>query len=276
MAFLVKSCGGLAVRGSGAYNVALFHFVGTVMFVKVVGALAHPLVLAVFAAAAVAVLAAAALSGPGFAREWWGLGTAFSMLRYTAWAALVLVPVMLVLAGGNASCGRVVAAAAALVLALVCGWYSWSIWDWREQARSVPPIHDISTNLDEMPQFRVLAPDNPNRDNWLEQHRLGYADLQTVEVPLSVANVIALAERYARRRGWEVALADPEGGRLEATETSRWYGFKDDLVVRARPLAAGRSSVDLRSVSRFGGSDLGMNAERIRGLLAAMPADESP
>ena len=246
------------------------------MFVKVVGVLAHPVVLAVFVAAAVVVLAAAMLSGPGFANEWWGLGTAFSMLRYTAWAGLVLGPVMLVLAAGNASCRRIVPAALALVLALVCCWYSWSIWAWREQARSVPPIHDVSTNLDEMPQFRTLSPDNPNRDNWLEQHRRGYADLQTVEVPLDVANVITLAERYARSQGWDVALADRDNGRLEATETSRWYGFKDDLVVRVRPLGPGRSAVDVRSVSRFGGSDLGMNAIRIRKLLAAMPGDASP
>jgi uncharacterized protein (DUF1499 family) len=66
--------------------------------------------------------------------------------------------------------------------------------------------------------------------------------------------------------GWELVAADSAAGRIEATATTRWFGFKDDVVVRIRPDAAG-SRVDVRSVSRVGRSDVGANAERIRAYL---------
>ena len=67
--------------------------------------------------------------------------------------------------------------------------------------------------------------------------------------------------------GWALVAADSAQGRLEATATTRWFGFKDDVVVRVRPDGAG-SRVDVRSVSRVGGSDVGTNAARIRGFVA--------
>jgi uncharacterized protein (DUF1499 family) len=53
---------------------------------------------------------------------------------------------------------------------------------------------------------------------------------------------------------------------IEATATTFWFGFKDDVVLRIRPTANG-SIVDVRSVSRVGQSDLGANAKRIRAIL---------
>ncbi len=61
----------------------------------------------------------------------------------------------------------------------------------------------------------------------------------------------------------------PEEGRFEATETSAFFQFKDDVVLRVRPSETGEGSiVDMRSVSRVGVSDLGMNAKRVRAFLA--------
>jgi uncharacterized protein (DUF1499 family) len=62
---------------------------------------------------------------------------------------------------------------------------------------------------------------------------------------------------------------DPAQGRIEATQTSRFYGFKDDLVVRVRE-KDGRVAVDLRSKSRVGRSDMGQNAKRIREFIARL------
>ena len=67
--------------------------------------------------------------------------------------------------------------------------------------------------------------------------------------------------------GWEIVSTDRASGLIEATETTRWFGFKDDVVVRVRAAAAGGSRVDVRSVSRVGGSDVGTNAKRIREYL---------
>ncbi|MFN7054328.1 DUF1499 domain-containing protein [Hyphomonas sp.] len=67
-------------------------------------------------------------------------------------------------------------------------------------------------------------------------------------------------------RGWTLILAEPEEGRIEATETSFWFGFHDDILIRVRE-EDGAARIDVRSVSRVGLSDLGVNAKRIRGLL---------
>jgi uncharacterized protein (DUF1499 family) len=64
----------------------------------------------------------------------------------------------------------------------------------------------------------------------------------------------------------------PAEGRLEATDTTFWFGFKDDVVVRVRPDGTG-SRVDVRSLSRVGRSDLGMNARRIRRFLERLRGD---
>jgi uncharacterized protein (DUF1499 family) len=66
--------------------------------------------------------------------------------------------------------------------------------------------------------------------------------------------------------GWEIVAADSAAMRIEATATTRWFGFKDDVVVRIQPADSG-SRIDVRSVSRVGRSDVGTNAKRIRSYL---------
>jgi uncharacterized protein (DUF1499 family) len=99
-------------------------------------------------------------------------------------------------------------------------------------------------------------------------HASAYGDLRTVRVPMNVADAIRRAEALARDRGWEVALVDTEAGVLEAVDTSLFFRFKDNVAVRARPDPAGGSQVDMRSISRVGGSDVGVNAKRVRSFLA--------
>jgi uncharacterized protein (DUF1499 family) len=71
----------------------------------------------------------------------------------------------------------------------------------------------------------------------------------------------------------------PDEGRLEATDTTFYFGFSDDIVVRVRPAAAG-SRVDVRSESRVGLGDAGTNARRVVNYLfvlhsiAASPSSE--
>jgi hypothetical protein len=150
-------------------------------------------------------------------------------------------------------------------------------------ARTVPAIHDISTNLDDLPRFVTLPPRKdsletvPDEDpalkgqspetRWKTLHRRAYGDLRTVRLPTSPAETLARAERLARERGWQVAKADAGTGTLEATDTTFFFRFKDDVVVRVRPGPGGGSLVDMRSVSRVGGSDVGVNANRIRAFL---------
>lgn len=153
-------------------------------------------------------------------------------------------------------------------------------------ALTVPAIHDISTDLADPPAFRTLTlrADNldavPGMDDtemkgmspqqrWVLIHQKEYGDIRSVRINEPVPSVIAKAERLAQARGWDVAIALPEEGRLEATETSALFRFKDDIVLRVRPTDTGEGSiVDMRSVSRVGVSDLGVNAKRVRSFLA--------
>ena len=153
-------------------------------------------------------------------------------------------------------------------------------------ALTVPAIHDVSTDLADPPAFQTLALRTDNLDNipgaddkdmrgltplqrWALVHQKAYGDIRSVRINEPVPMVIAKAERLAKARGWDVAVSLPEEGRLEATVTSAFFRFKDDVVLRVRPSDAGEGSiVDMRSVSRVGISDLGMNAKRVRAFLA--------
>ena len=99
-----------------------------------------------------------------------------------------------------------------------------------------------------------------------DAQRKGYPDIQPkmLEVPPQVA--FARALETAERMGWTLVANDPAEGRIEATDTTFWYGFKDDIVIRVTRAGAG-SRVDVRSVSRVGRSDIGTNARRIRRYL---------
>jgi len=67
--------------------------------------------------------------------------------------------------------------------------------------------------------------------------------------------------------GWQIVDSNQDQGRIEATATTPWFGFKDDVVVRVMPADHG-SRIDVRSVSRVGKSDLGTNARRIQEYLS--------
>lgn len=142
------------------------------------------------------------------------------------------------------------------------------------KARSVPPIHDISTDTLDPPQFVAVLPLRAGAMNPPEYAGPSVAAQQTAAYPKISPLVLDVAPDQAYSRslaaaaamGWEIVAAVPAEGRIEATDTTAWFGFKDDIVIRIRPQGAA-SRVDVRSKSRVGMSDLGANAERIGKLL---------
>lgn len=165
------------------------------------------------------------------------------------------------------------AVAAILIGAVI----SFQLWGWFVKARSVPPIHDISTDLEDPPAFSAIAPlraQAPNPAAWAGPETAAlqesaYPDLGTLVVEAAPETVIREAAEIARAFGWEVVAAEPGAGRLEAVDTTFWFGFRDDVVVRARR-TGDATEVDVRSKSRVGRSDLGTNARRIRQFLTAL------
>lgn len=94
-----------------------------------------------------------------------------------------------------------------------------------------------------------------------------YPKLDTHVSPVPAGPAFDAVLALVEDRGWEIVTADATAGRIEATETSFWFGFKDDVMIRILPEEGGGSRIDVRSVSRVGLSDLGANAKRVRNLL---------
>ena len=229
-----------------------------------------PLVCAgtVAVAAGAALLLAAAL---GYRSGILELGTSFTILR---WGARISAA-----AAGVAAAAAIWAAfrrlhwqnavAGVAVAALGAGFYMVPA-EQQALARSVPPIHDITTDTDDPPPFVAVLPlraDAPNPPEYdpavAEQQREAYPDLRSVMLDAPPAEAFARALAAAEAMGWEMVADDAAAGRIEATDTTFWYGFKDDVVIRVRPEGAG-SRIDVRSKSRVGRSDVGANARRIR------------
>lgn len=143
-------------------------------------------------------------------------------------------------------------------------------------ASTHPPIHNVTTNIEDPPMFsdsvlgrRGLSSNPVEPDKFtVEMHRDSLADLKSLVVNTNQSLAYAAALELVEDRGWQIVNQVPEDGVIEATDTTFWFGFKDDIAIRIRSDDAnGNSIIDVHSVSRMGGSDLGLNSERIRDLL---------
>ena len=232
-----------------------------------------------------AVMAALAvgLAGPGYRFGWWGLGPAFTLLRWGAGLGLVAGGTALVAIGASAT-GRTRARLALGILALAVALAAFAIpWRMQREARRVPPIHDVTTDPEDPPVFVAVVARRAGARNPVEyagpavaaQQRAAYPDLAPLDLAAPPERVFPAVEAAARDLGWEIVAAAPAEGRLEATATTAWFGFKDDVVVRVRAKGSG-SRVDVRSLSRIGVGDLGVNAARVRAFLERMRATSPP
>jgi uncharacterized protein (DUF1499 family) len=235
---------------------------------------ARALVMAVCVAAFVMLIA----SGPGTRLGLWPWQTGFSLVKWAAYTGMA---------------GAVGAVALTVLLVMP----RWRVRPWvplvalcfalaafvppvilLEQAKKAPDIHDITTDPFDPPVFSALMPirkQSPNGADYggppvAKVQQQGYPDIKSLIVKTAPAETVQKALDAARSLGWEVVSSDAPTGRIEATDTTTWFGFKDDIVVRVRPEAAGGSRVDVRSVSRVGSSDVGANAKRVRSFLAKL------
>jgi uncharacterized protein (DUF1499 family) len=215
------------------------------------------------------------VSGPVY-RIGGSLPTAFTILRWAAYLGLAGATAGLV-AGIFGFWKRNRKATAIALVALLVGFTTAGIpYGWQRRAQRVPPIHDVTTDLDNPPTFEAVVKLRENVPNTLErspllatQQREGYPDLAPATVSLPPADAFDRALAVAQDKGWEIVTSDRSSGRIEATDTTFWFGFKDDIAVRLTPWGAG-TRIDVRSVSRVGRSDVGTNARRIRDFLEAV------
>jgi uncharacterized protein (DUF1499 family) len=224
-----------------------------------------------------ALMSAALLAASGYGARFgaWDFRFGFELLRWSLYAGLAtaaLVVAFLLLPRLRA--GRWPVLVAALAVGIAVAFFP---WQWMQTARSVPPINDITTDTENPPVFVAIVPLRagapvpaayPGEATAAAQRR-AYPDIHPLELAAPPAEAFARALDAARRMGWEIVAADAGAGRVEATATTPWFGFRDDVVVRVTPTTAG-SRIDVRSVSRVGKSDLGTNARRVRAYAAML------
>ncbi|WP_429885670.1 DUF1499 domain-containing protein [Geoalkalibacter halelectricus] len=224
---------------------------------------------------AVAAAFLLAVSGPGTRLGLWEFPTGFMMMRWAAYLGLTTSVVACGFLFLPKVSGR---AKISLALTVLVGLgVAFLPWQLQQQARSVPPIHDITTDTLNPPEFVAILPlrsDAPNPPEYAgeevaRQQRQAYPDIQPLRVEADRGTAFETALTAARRMGWEIVAVDQDEGRIEATATTFWYGFKDDVVVRIEE-DNGAGVIDVRSKSRVGRSDLGANASRIRAYLNAI------
>jgi uncharacterized protein (DUF1499 family) len=204
-----------------------------------------------------------------------GLERAFLVLRWAVYGgiATVLVAVVAIVVAMRRGSGMAIAVVALVIVGAAFAMPAVKL----RQAARLPRIHDITTDTEQPPRFVSVVALRAGAANSVDyggpelaaQQRQGYPDLQPLSLPLPLNQAFDKALATARAMGWEIVASDPPSGRIEATDTTFWFGFKDDVVVRVAPAQNG-SRVDVRSVSRVGLSDVGTNAARIRKYLAAL------
>jgi len=214
------------------------------------------------------------LPGPLYQYAGVNLGTAFTSLRfgvYVGGASLILIILQVLVNRKNIKWGSTLVYS---VLALIAVAMPVSMMS---KAGSVPPIHDITTDVTNPPEFVAIAPLREGAPNPVsyqggevtKQQIEAYPEIKTQLMAQSIDEVYVAAEQAIEALGWERVSEGALPNTLEATDTTAWFGFKDDVVIRLTPKGT-NTLVDVRSKSRVGKSDLGKNAERIMTFMAEL------
>jgi uncharacterized protein (DUF1499 family) len=249
------------------------------MFVRPANQTSHRLARLALLTACVAALLVG-VSGPLHRYLGVDYGLAISLLRYGFYVAAAAVALGLATIVPTRPGDRrrgFLSSLLALVIGVGAAWAPFKMF---LDAREVPAINDITTDVADPPALVVTQqmrqgaaspPGYPGTEVAVLQ-RAAYPDIMPIALAVPPAEAFKRVDRVAMAMGWEVVARAPAEGRIEAIDTTRWFGFRDDIVVRIRPDGSG-SRIDIRSKSRVGRSDLGVNARRIRAFTERLKAE---
>ncbi len=221
-----------------------------------------------------------AISPLGWRLGWWRFRFAFYRLMpasgFIGFAAALVSLLALVLGGTRLGREGLLSAGCGLILGAALAYVPWRYY---RTIKSMPLIHDISTDTENPPTYGAVLPTREaEQANSLiyegqalaKLQKAAYPDLTPLRVALPRAETFNRALEAANAMpGWNVLAADSVKGHIEASQTSFWFGFTDDVAIRVAADGSG-SRVDMRSVSQQGRSDLGVNAGRIRAYMTAL------
>lgn len=203
--------------------------------------------------------------------------SAFALLGRIGWASGVVAVaglIVWILAIRARSGGAGFAATATLGMVAMAG----CMYFYQSPPPPEPFMNDISTDLDDPPEFIAVLPLRPAGSNPAEyggpevaaNQRRAHPEVQPLFSTLAPDAAFDRALEVAEDLGWDIVARDRAAGRIEAVDTTPFFRFKDDVVIRIRPNEGG-SRIDLRSHSRIGLTDLGKNASRIMTFTRAYP-----
>jgi len=248
------------------------------MFVRPTNPVSHRLARMAFVTACVAALVVAS-AGPLHRFAGLDVEADFTVFRYGFYLAVAAVALGLATIVPTRPGDRRRGFVAALLAIAIGAAAAYMPLDWFLRAQRSPEINDISTDIANPPalvvtlQLRRGAPNPPAYPGAGAGvlQRAAYPDIVPVVLPMPPAEAFKKVDGVAMALGWDVVARAPADGRIEAVATSDWFGFRDDIVIRIRPDGAG-SKVDIRSKSRDGESDLGVNARRVREFITRLKA----
>lgn len=215
----------------------------------------------------------AIVSGPGNRFGWWDYRRAFTILGWASGGGMIAAlasMAVLVWAAKRQAWRPLILAAVALLIGAMTFILPFPL-QWRTNA---PSIHDISTDTEQPPVFRALAFARANAPNGVDyggpavaaEQKKAYPDIVPLTLAARPEQALNQCLQVARAMDWSIADGSITPLGFEATETTVFFGFRDDIIVRLTPVgASGQATrVDVRSVSRVGRGDHGVNARRIR------------
>jgi len=222
---------------------------------------------------------------------WWDASTGVKLLPATVGVKLIaltlcagLISLLLTLLCRRKAKGIFVSALAIIIPAAALI----SLGSVKSKFERLPAIHDITTDTQNVPTFSKAILDlraqtkgvnsveyvgkKDQRDGELYSvlQTRAYPQIRPLVLSANPEQAFGQALATASQSGWTIHTEDIEGGLIEATDTSFWYGFKDDIIIRIHAGEGGGTIIDMRSVSRIGESDLGANAARIREFIKAL------
>lgn len=201
------------------------------------------------------------VSGPGVRFDLFSYRTGLTIFRWIVYYAGIAAMVLAILALALPAARK--RGIMMPIVALVLGAVTFAMpFQFVRQARAVPPINDITTDMANPPKYMTTTRAYPG-DEFARQQVMAYPDIKPVMLSVPPREAFERAVKAAESMGWEVVGRDAAAGTLEAVDTTKWFGFRDDIAVRVSA-ADGGSRIDVRSKSRVGRSDLGTNARRIR------------
>ena len=150
------------------------------------------------------------------------------------------------------------------------------------KTRQYPLINDITTDPQKPPAFVKAIELQPKHGRDLtydpqfaaiQTGAAAYNDLAPLKLEGTPDEIYRRVEILAGEvPNWQITRNDLQAHTLEGVATSGLFKFQDDFIIAVRPADGGGSLVEMRSKSRDGKGDLGVNYHRIMSFMRILKA----